>query len=268
MKLAIFTLILFTYNSVMCQEFLGIATYRSSQQVSVKMDSTQVSSAQAKEINAMLNSQFDNEFKLQFNKTESLYKMEEKLKLDAPQTSGARVMVMGHTGQSPLYKNTAAAQYVKEEDLMGKRFLVKDELPKPDWKLEPEQKKIGNYTVYKATWTRDVDVANFDKDKGLIKTSAPKTTIAWYTPEIPVSHGPRDYWGLPGLIMEIQEDKFSLLCTAIVLNPKDKFSIEVPTKGKQIDQASFNKIRDEKTKEMMEQFGKGREDGVRIKIGN
>ena len=268
MKLAMFTLILFTYNLVMCQEFQGIATYRSSQQVTMKMDSTQMNAAQAKEINAMLNSQFDNEFKLQFNKTESLYKMEEKLKLDAPQASGTRVMVMGHTGQSPLYKNTSTATYIKEEDLMGRRFLVKDKLPMPEWKMEPDQKKIGNYTVYKATWTRDVEVANWDKDKGFSKITTPKTTVAWYTPEIPVSHGPRDYWGLPGLIMEIQEDKFSLLCTSIVLNPKDKFTIEVPAKGREIDQVSFNKIREEKTSEMMEQFGKGREDGVKIRIGN
>jgi GLPGLI family protein len=29
-------------------------------------------------------------------------------------------------------------------------------------------------------------------------------TTAWYTPQIPVSNGPRNYHGLPGLIMEVK----------------------------------------------------------------
>ena len=33
----------------------------------------------------------------------------------------------------------------------------------------------------------------------------PKTieVTAWYTPEIPINQGPADYWGLPGLILEV-----------------------------------------------------------------
>lgn len=261
MKTTFLLLILFITNSVLSQEFQGVAIYRSSNQLSVKMDSTQVIDKQTKEFNALLKAQFDNEFKLQFNKTESLYKTEEKLKLEGAQASGTIVMSGVNFGQAPLYKNTSTASYVKEEDLMGKKFLVKDNLLKPDWKMEPEQKKIGNYTVFKATWTRDVEVANWDKDQVFTKTTVPKTTTAWYTPEIPVSHGPREYWGLPGLIMEIQEDKFSLLVTEIILNPKDKFTIIVPSKGKQTDQASFDKIKEEKNKEMREQFNKGGESG-------
>jgi GLPGLI family protein len=31
------------------------------------------------------------------------------------------------------------------------------------------------------------------------------TITAWYTPEIPVNQGPENYWGLPGLILEIND---------------------------------------------------------------
>ena len=35
-------------------------------------------------------------------------------------------------------------------------------------------------------------------------------TTAWYTPQIPVSNGPDDYQGLPGLILEINDGKKQL----------------------------------------------------------
>ena len=46
--------------------------------------------------------------------------------------------------------------------------------------------------------------------------------IAWYTPDIPVSNGPSTYQGLPGLILEVTEDKTIILCTSVVMNVKDK----------------------------------------------
>ncbi len=269
MKTVILLIIFLTTNTIFSQEFQGIATYRSSQSVTVKMDSTQVNASRAKEMSAMMASQFDNEFKLEFNNKESLYRMEEKLKLEGQQGRQGTMIISGmDMGQSPIYKNTSTETYVKDEDLMGKRFLVKDNLIKPDWKIESEQKKIGNYTVIKATWTRDVEISNWDKDMVVTKTTVPKTTIAWFTPEIPVNHGPREFWGLPGLIMEIQEGKSVILCTGIVLNPKEKFTIEVPSKGKTIDQAAYDKIKGEKDKEMREQFGKERKEGFQMRIGN
>jgi GLPGLI family protein len=45
------------------------------------------------------------------------------------------------------------------------------------------------------------------------------TITAWYTPEIPVNQGPENYWGLPGLILEINDGKTVILCSKIVLNP-------------------------------------------------
>ena len=34
---------------------------------------------------------------------------------------------------------------------------------------------------------------------------------AWFTPEIPVSTGPSMYGGLPGLILEINDDRTTML---------------------------------------------------------
>ena len=64
------------------------------------------------------------------------------------------------------------------------------------WRIiSTETKKIDNYTCYKAT--TEYVVTN---PKGTFK----HPVVAWFCPEIPISHGPNGYGGLPGLILEIQ----------------------------------------------------------------
>lgn len=58
------------------------------------------------------------------------------------------------------------------------------------WKLLDEKKKVGQYTLQKAT-----------------TTWGGRKWIAWFTPEIPFQEGPYKFHGLPGLIMEISDDK-------------------------------------------------------------
>jgi GLPGLI family protein len=55
------------------------------------------------------------------------------------------------------------------------------------------------------------------------------TITAWYTPEIPVNQGPENYWGLPGLILEINDSKTVILCSKIVLNQR-KNVIKAPVR--------------------------------------
>ncbi|WP_458629312.1 GLPGLI family protein [Winogradskyella sp. PC D3.3] len=55
--------------------------------------------------------------------------------------------------------------------------------------MTEESKVINGYTCYLAT----IDKLNDKKVK------------AWYTPDIPVKHGPRGFNGLSGLIMEIED---------------------------------------------------------------
>ena len=87
--------------------------------------------------------------------------------------------------------------------------------------------------------------------------SEPKEEIieAWYTMEIPVSNGPREFWGLPGLILELHDGNTTLLCSKIVLNPKEKIEIKAPKNGKKVTQKEFDKIQEKKLKSMMDQNG-------------
>ena len=93
---------------------------------------------------------------------------------------------------------------------------------------------------------------------------------AWYTLDIPVSHGPGNYWGLPGLILEVAYGNTNILCTKIIMNPKNKIEINEPKKGKVVTQKEYDIIIEKKMKEMRERFRNEREKsggGHRIRIG-
>ena len=79
--------------------------------------------------------------------------------------------------------------------------------------------------------------------------------VAWYTPQIPVSHGPGEFWGLPGLILEVSADQTSILCSKIIINPKEKIEIEAPDRGRVISRKDYNATVKLKMKEMREMYG-------------
>ena len=94
------------------------------------------------------------------------------------------------------------------------------------------------------------------------------TITAWYTPEIPVNQGPENYWGLPGLILEVNDGKTIILCSKVIMNPKEKAVIKAPSKGKVISQKEF----DDTVIKKMEEFrqmnqGRGGNGGMQIRIG-
>ena len=93
------------------------------------------------------------------------------------------------------------------------------------------------------------------------------TVTAWYTPEIPVNQGPESYWGLPGLILEVSDGKTIILCSKIVLNPKEKADIKAPSGGKEVSQNEYDEIVIKKMEEMQQMYqgsGHGGQRGMRI----
>ena len=156
----------------------------------------------------------------------------------------------GSAGTSVLYKNIKEQRFANKTELMIKRFLVKDKLPNYDWELTRETKSIGKYTVYKAIWSREVENVNISMVNGETKEEIKKenkVTTAWYTTDIPISNGPNKWGGLPGLILEINDGKLTIVCTEIELNPKNKIEITEPTKGKVVSQEKYEKISKEKS---------------------
>lgn len=235
------------------QKITGVATYKTDRKIDLKMDSTQVDNGMKEMILAQLKKSSQKEYELTFNSEESLYKKVEKLNKPSPASVG--IMIEFTESSSILYRNTKDSKYVNKTEISGKPFLIKDAAVQPEWVLGKEVKNIGEYTCFKATWTRDVEEADFDALTNETTTkTVTKTTTAWYTLDVPVSHGPTQFWGLPGLILEVEDGDVTILCSKVVINPDKGVTIDVPSKGKEVTQEEFDAIEMKKMEEMMDNF--------------
>ncbi|MBN7817087.1 GLPGLI family protein [Algoriphagus pacificus] len=254
------------------QGLTGRAYYKSSSNIKFSMDSTKMAPEVMADLQRQLKKQMEREYILSFNQGESNWKQAESLGSGPASASSGGASIVINTGSSDLilYKNLAEQTYLKEEDLMGREFLVKDNLNLYDWELTDETKKIGNYECQKATYSKIVDSKRFST--GMEEMEVVKDTVqvvAWFTSQIPVSHGPSEFWGLPGLILELQNNGSTLIAEKIVLNPEEPVEIVVPNKGKEMSSEEYRALADEKMQEMMKKYsGKSGEHQMTIKIGN
>jgi GLPGLI family protein len=280
----------FGYLSLQAQEFQGMAVYESKTSTadfkSNFAGNREMTPEMQKSIEERMKGMFEKTFILYFDKSASIYKEEEKL--EGPgQGGGMRWMSSMTGGGGTLYKNVKEKLYAVDKEFMGKEFLVKDSLVNYQWKMEGETRVIGGYNCFKATTVRPAsktDFRNFRPKKEDIAAAKPAdgekktnfmdnlempkdvTITAWYTPEIPVNQGPENYWGLPGLILEINDGKTVILCSKIVLNPKEKTVIKAPVKGKVISQKEYDETVIKKMQEMRE-MNQGR-GGSQMRMGN
>ena len=262
-------------GSMFAQDFSGRATYKTHQKSSFKLDSTTIATNPGiqEQMEAQMRKMFQKTFTLDFTKSESMYKEEQEL--DAPKgpsaNGGVMVMVMGGDGSSDiLYKNIKEKRMANKTDLMGKIFLIKDNLVSYDWELTGETKNIGNYTCYKAVFEKEEESVEINMIDGEVKEEKgmkKRTLVAWYTTDVPISNGPNNYGGLPGLILEVNDGDLTIVCSELVLNPKEVKEIKEPIKGKIVTRKKFGNIAKEKTKEMMDRYRSRDGKGIEIKIG-
>jgi len=251
------------------QGLSGRVNYKTSASFKFSMDSTTMAPEVIADLQKQLKKQMEREYTLSFTQAESNWKQIESLG-SGPATAsagGAQIMIQSGNEDRLLYKNIGDQSYTEEEDLMGKPFLVQDSLRVYDWELTGNTKKIGEYEVQEAKYSRIVDSKSFSM--GMEEMELTKDTInvtAWFAPQIPVSHGPADFWGLPGLILELQNEGMTYIAERIVLNPSEPVVIEVPKKGEKITSEAYRALADEKMKDMMKRYNGKPGDGNRMEI--
>jgi len=272
------------------QEFQGMAVYESKTSTSDFKNRMQgnkdITPEMQKNMEERMKKMFEKTFILNFDISASIYKEEEKL--EAPVQGGGgggmRMMSSMMGGGGTFYKSVKSKSYTVDKEFMGKEFLIKDSLPDLKWKMESETKVIGGYNCFKATAVRPVSKSDFrnfrpkkEEKSEEVKTDNKEkktsfmseiempnevTITAWYTPEIPVNQGPESYWGLPGLILEINDGKTTILCSKVVLNVKEKAQIKEATKGKVVSQNEYDEIVVKKMEEMREMRERDRGNGA------
>ncbi len=248
------------------QDFQGIATYKTASSFKIEMEDTEMSGIDQEAMQKQLSKAMQREYELRFNLHESNYKQVESLG-EGPAVQSGGVMVKIAGGDNIIYRNTRERKVIEGADLFGKPFIVDDEARTLDWEIGNETKQIGKYECRKATFKREIRRMEIDSTEDEPKEVIDTVEVsAWFTPEISVNHGPADYWGLPGLVLEVNDGSTTIICTKVVLNPSEKVKIEIPDGGKVVSREEFEELRDEKTREMMNQYqGTGTRQVIRIR---
>ena len=270
-------LLLLLFSPLAAQNFTGQAFYQSKTTVDLDNFGREgMSEDMKKQMMARMKSFLEKTYILTFSGQESVYS--EEVYLEATSQGRGFGMMMASMEPGIQYKNIGQDQLIEAHEFFGKEFLIKDQLSPLDWVVTNESKVIGQYLAIKATAMKQVKPDEFNLMRRRRNSDTPKDTkkegeevtkddenetselavvlpetvaiTAWFTPQIPIGHGPGEYWGLPGLILELNIDRTTLLCSKIIMNPKNMPSIEAPTKGEVVTQDAFQEIVTKKTEEL------------------
>jgi GLPGLI family protein len=177
------------------------------------------------------------------------------------------------------YTDLAKQMQYEERAFFEKEFLIVDSLKQYKWKLSEETKTIAKQLCKKATTMITAPQIRMrigigrggenNTDTAAANTPrAPKETelVVWYAENIPVSFGPDNYSGLPGVIMEIDQDNGATITTAVEVSAKyPKKELVAPSKGEKMNRAQFQESMQKLMQDMQRGGGMG---GMRIRVGN
>lgn len=215
----------------------GKITYEQVVQLEIKLD------GEAAYMASMLPKERKSEKILWFNQEASLFENSIMVKTEDVMMNqgGANVTVRMAEPDNKVYTDLVNGVQTEQRDFMTRQFLIEDQ-PTFQWKITGKQKMILDYPCMEAT-----------------TGEAEKMVTAWFTPVIPVSTGPGIYGGLPGLILSIETNEGKNITTAVKIEPGDTGAGKIlkPDKGRKVTREEFDKIVEEKMKEMGAQPGAG-----------
>ncbi|MEP1094095.1 MAG: GLPGLI family protein [Cyclobacteriaceae bacterium] len=236
MKLALIVLLSGMVSLCIAQGKEGVITYESTMRIDV--------SRFPQEMKGMIPPERKSKNQLFFNKQEAIYKVmkeEEDINQEVTAGDGARIQFrMRGAADNESYTNLEEGSTVDRTEFFGRTFLI-DGGEEIEWKITSEMEAIAGYQCMKAIYMRDtVPIA------------------AWFTPQIPVSLGPAEFSGLPGMVLsvDINNGQRTIKVTKVELRPlTDNEIIVAPSKGKKVTRKEFREIQAEKMAEMQEMNG-------------
>ncbi len=176
------------------------------------------------------------------------------------------------------YTDLAKQTQYEERAFFEKEFLIVDSLKQYKWKLSEETKTIAKQLCKKATTmvtapqmrVRISRGGENNTDTAANAPIKPRETelVVWYAENIPVSVGPDNYSGLPGVIMEMNLDNGATVTTAVEVSAKyPKKELIQPTKGEKVTRTQFQEQM-QKLMQDMQRGGGGMMRNIRIGGGN
>jgi len=136
-----------------------------------------------------------------------------------------------------IYRDLENEKRTDVIEMLGKTFIVEDSIKAPNWKVMNKIKEIAGYMCMMAV-TED--------------TIKKQKITAWFADNLPLSTGPEQYGGLPGLIMELDFNDGDIVITAKKVELKviaEEIGVPKKLKGKRVtnqqyDMLVYNHIKD------------------------
>ncbi|MDX5448745.1 MAG: GLPGLI family protein [Bacteroidota bacterium] len=165
---------------------------------------------------------------------------------DEPQVSAGGVTIRSFRRQiEDHYVTYPRKKEVEDQrEIFNKIFIVNGQYLDRKWKITGKQGVVLGYPCIEATLTMDTI-----------------TILAWFTPRIPIGIGPREWRGLPGMILHMELDNGRHVITATKIevdSPPSEADLQIPEKkkGEEIAWSEFEALRKEKEAEAREMFGR------------
>ena len=136
----------------------------------------------------------------------------------------------GRKSEYMVFRDFAKGQKVEVEEFAGKMYVIEDSLVTPSWKVMNKIKDIGGYVCMMAV--------SEDTVKG-------QKITAWFANDLAYSAGPERYFGLPGLILEVDINNGELIMTASKVEKVVAVEgLELPKKmkGKKLTTAEYDQM--------------------------
>lgn len=173
---------------------------------------------------------------LTHNEEGSYYMLQNKIE-DKTVTVSATEKKTIKFGQKIYFNDFKANNSFKEIRMYDENVIIKDKLNKYNWTLLQETKTINNIECKKATTVND---------KG-------RKVVAWYTDKFGITNGPQGYYGLPGLIVYLDDGKYLFKMNKVSFSDK-KITLLKPSKdGNVVTQKEYmNLYVNRKTNETQE----------------
>lgn len=165
--------------------------------------------------------------------------------------AGGQRMVMRVMMQDEIFLDRDADMVTQLREFMGKKYIIKKDANRIPWKLGQETKEVNGFLCRNATY----------------KDENEREITAWYTEEIRLPIGPQNFYGLPGLILEVAINTDEVVITAekIDIRALKKNELREPKGGQEISDEDYRAMVEEQMEKMGAQRGQR---GFRMMIRN
>ena len=173
----------------------------------------------------------DVKFILTFNKNASIFSIEKKMDNDFNPIAykATKVTVLGGS----YYTNLKERVLIKKVNIGSEELLVNIKpSTNSEWQITKENKIINGYKCFKAIKTKTIS-----NSKGAFNFEI----VAWFTPEISTSFGVKEFNGLPGLILELNDAHHMFYAENVKLHTKKEIKV-LPFEGDVITEREYSKL--------------------------